>query len=216
MILSMVRSSRHSCLIYEGPPSRQLPALAAIAREKLQQNYRCFYLNSPPMVAGMRSYLAASGVDVAKEVARGSLLLSSTQHLADGDRFDVQLMIDALQSALELALNDGYSGLWATGDMSWEFGPANDFSRLLEYEWRLEEFMHANPKLSGICQYRADTLPRAALRHGLLAHTSIFVNQTLSLINPKYLRPERFTGEAAGNFELDRFINKLIAQEALT
>ena len=33
------------------------------------------------------------------------------------------------------ALDDGYSGLWATGDMSWEFGPAKDFSMLLEYEW---------------------------------------------------------------------------------
>ena len=34
------------------------------------------------------------------------------------------------------------------------------------------------------------------------------------MINPQYLRPGQFTREAGENIELDRFINKLIAQEA--
>ncbi len=208
--------SRHRCMVYEGAPSRQLPALAAAAREKLQHNHRCLYLNSPAMVAGMRSYLAAAGVDVAEETFRGSLVLSAAQNLVNGDRFDVEYMIDGLRAALDRALHDGYTGLWATGDMSWEFGPAKDFSKLLEYEWHLEEFMHENPQMSGVCQYRADMLPRAAMRHGVLAHTSIFVNETLSLINPQYLRPQQLTREANENLGLDAFINRLIAQEALS
>jgi MEDS: MEthanogen/methylotroph, DcmR Sensory domain len=212
----MEHCARHRCMIYEGPPSRQLPSLAAVTREKLQENYRCLYLNSPPMVAGMRSYLAAAGVDVAQETKRNSLVLASEQHhLASGEEFDVQRMIDALKSGLDLALSQGYKGLWATGDMTWEFGPRNDFSKLLEYEWRLEEFLYSNPEMGGICQYRADILPRAAMRRGLLAHGRIFVNETLSMINPQFLHAERFSQQAAENFELDRFINKLIAQETL-
>ena len=207
--------SRHRCLIYEGPPSRHLPALASAAREKLQQNHRCLYLNSPPMVSGMRSYLAASGIDVADESARGSLILSSAQHLQDGLQFDVQHMMDILRNALDQALHDGYRGLWATGDMGWEFGPMKDFSRLLEYEWRLEELLRTNPEMSGVCQYRADILPRAVMRHGILAHKTIFVNETLSFINPQYLRPDRFTSDAGENVELDGFINRLLAQENL-
>jgi hypothetical protein len=39
--------------------------------------------------------------------------------------------------------------------------------------------------------------------------------QTLSLHNPRYLHPERYTREAAENFELDHFINKVISQESL-
>jgi hypothetical protein len=206
-------ASRHRCFIYEGPPSRQLPALVAMVSEQLELNNRCLYLNSPPMVAGMRSYLAASGVDVAGETERRSLILSSELNLADGDRFDVQRMVGALRNALEQALDAGYRGLWATGDMSWEFGPAKDFSMLLEYEWALEEFMHANPQMSGICQYRSDLLPREAMRHGVITHPGVFVNQTLSMINPQYLRPEQYTREAGESIELDRFINKLISQD---
>ena len=208
--------SRHLCLVYEGPPSQQLPALVAATREKLKQNCRCLYLNSPTMVVGMGSYLAASGVDVAREVARGGLVLSSERHLIDDYRFDVQLMIDSLQSALEDALQKGFSGLWATGDMTWEFGPQKDFSSLLEYEWHLEEFMNEHPEISGICQYRADLLPRSAMRNGLVAHPTIFVNETLSRLNPQYIHPNNFTPDSADNPELDGFINELISQETLS
>jgi hypothetical protein len=182
----MTSPSRHQCLIYEGSPSRNLPALAAAIHQQLHNNYRCLYMNSPVMVAGMRCYLSAAGIDVAHEVAKASLILSSDQrHLVDG-RFDIGRMIHTLEDTLNQALSDGYVGLWATGDMSWEFGPRKEFSRLLEYEWRLEEFFREHPAIIGVCQYHADTMPREALHQGLLTHPAVFINQTLSRINPLY------------------------------
>jgi DcmR-like sensory protein len=200
---------RHQCLIYEGAPSRQLPPLAALVVEKLEQNYRCLYLNSAPMVAGMRSYLAAAGVDVAHEVGKASLVLSSEQrHLVAG-QFDVERMIRTLEEAIQQALDDGYAGLWATGDMTWELGPERDRWRLLEYEWRLEKLFRTHPQLSGICQYHADTLPRDLMRQGLLGHPTIFVSKTLSLLNPHYVLPESFTLGAAENVELDAAVRHI-------
>jgi hypothetical protein len=201
--------SRHQCLIYNGPPSRHLPALAVTLRAKLERNYRCLYLNSPPMVAGMRSYLAAAGVDVEAELKRGSLVLSAEQgHLVEM-RFDVGRMLETLGTALQQAHDDGYAGLWATGDMTWEMGPRRDFSQLLDYEWRLEEFLREHPQMSGICQYHAETLPREVLRHGLLAHRSLFMNETLSLVNPHYLRPEAFSEEATRGAPVETALGQL-------
>ncbi len=71
-------------MIYEGSPAKHLPGLSQLIKEKLRANHRCLYLNSPPMVAGIRSYLAAAGIDVAEEVKNGSLVLSSDSgHLVD-------------------------------------------------------------------------------------------------------------------------------------
>jgi hypothetical protein len=185
----MEPGARHQCLIYEGPPSQHLTALAAVVREKLSRNFRCLYLNSGPMVAGMRSYLAAAGVDVPGETERGSLVLSSQlSHLTEDDRFDVDWMMETLAIALDDALRQGFAGLWATGDMTWEFGPEKNFSKLLEYELRLDAFIREHPEIGGICQYHADTLPREAMKQGLLAHPSIFVNETLSRVNLHYLQ----------------------------
>jgi hypothetical protein len=178
--------SRHRCMLYEGAPSKQLPMLASVICQKIDENYRCLFLNSPAMVAGMGSCLAAKGRDVLEDTKRGRLVLSSEQHYSNDGLFDVDAMLRGLEDALEQALKDGFKGLWASGDMTWEFGQARDFSRLLEYEWRLEEFFQKHPELEGICQYHADTLPPESMEQGRSAHQSIVVSETLSLINLHY------------------------------
>jgi MEDS: MEthanogen/methylotroph, DcmR Sensory domain len=206
----MKKGCRHQCLIYEGAPSRHLPPVAAVLRQNLSQNHRCLYLNSPPMVAGMRSRLAADGLDVLGEVEKGSLVFSSERdHLVDGV-FDIDRMIEALERTVNQALEDGYAGLWASGDMSWEFGTDRDFMKLVTYEWRLEEFFHQQPALSGICQYHGGTLPAEAMRLGVLVHPSIFVNETLSVLNPHHIPRHAFSEHP----ELRPLLSRLGSQEA--
>ena len=178
---------RHQCLIYEGSPSLQLPALAATIRQMLSATHRCLYLNSPAMVAGMSSCLAAQGTDVAYEVAKTSLVLSSDQSHLSGGNFDVEKMIGKLEVAIVQALRDGYEGLWATGDMLWEFGNERNLQKLLRYERLLEELFRRQPLLCGICQYHGDLFPPEILRESLLTHRAVFINETLSRINPHYV-----------------------------
>ena len=122
----MEPAARHQCMIYAGSPAKFLRSVAQVMIEKLRLNHRCLYLNSPPMVAGIRSYLAATGLDVAQEVNKRSLVLSSDQnHLEDG-RFDLDGM---LGRAVDEAVADGYAGLWASGDMTWELGSYENFEK---------------------------------------------------------------------------------------
>lgn len=178
---------RHQCVIYNGSPSNMLPALAAHVKERLNSNFRCLYLNSAVMVAGLRSYLYAAGLDVADALAKGKLILSSDQIPLKGGKFDIERMLLLLEEALITALNDGYRGLWATGDMSWEMGLDRVLNRLLEYEWRLEKMFATYPTLSGICQYHADTLSREMLCHAVATHPALFINETLAHVNHKYI-----------------------------
>jgi hypothetical protein len=178
---------RHQCLIYDGSPAKMLPVIAAQVRDKLNEKFKCLYLNSPAMVAGMKSYLYAAGVNVREAEADGSLILSSEPSPLKARQFDVQQMLDKLEQLVNLSLNEGYCGLWATGDMSWEMGTDRDLKRLLEYEWKLEQLFEKYPGLSGICQYHADTLPRDLVCHSLLVHPAIFINDTLARANSSYI-----------------------------
>lgn len=199
-------------MIYDGPPSRSLPAVAATIRRHLDARIRCMYLNSPAMVAGVRSQLYAAGTDVQHEVARGALVLASdSDHLVDG-RFVVERMIRSLESAVDDALTDGFAGLFATGDMTWEFGPENDFSKLVDYEWELEQLFHRQHALSGICQYHCDLLPREAVREGVVSHGALFINATLTRLNPHYVEARSAAErKAAARPELDTALDVLLA-----
>jgi len=163
------------------------------------------------MVAGMGSHLAGLGVDVAREMARGALILTSDRsHLAHG-LFDTERMISLLSAELTQALADGYSGLWATGDMTWEFGSERNFAKLADYERRLENFFRSNPCLSGVCQYHVDTLPHEVPRQGLVVHPAFFVNETLSRINPHYLPDTAVDAVGPIGGEIERALAQLLA-----
>jgi hypothetical protein len=172
-------------MIYRGSPSKHLPALASTIARKLAENRRCLYLNTPAMVAGIRTYLFADGVDVSRETSKGALVLSAEQHLNDGC-FDADQMLAMLSSAVDDALRAGYTGLWATGDMTWEFGHERNLAKLREYEIGLEELFQRQPALEGMCQYHIDTMPPDAVLDGLKSHRACYINQTLSVLNPYF------------------------------
>lgn len=185
--MALDATARHQCTVYDGPPSRTLHAVVSVLRRQLGAGMRCMYFNTPAMVAGLRSYLSAAGTEVERVLAQGSLVLASDDsHLVAG-RFDIDRMIDTLATSLRQALDDGYSGLFAVGDMTWELGAEKDFTKLLEYEWRLEQLFRDQPALSGICQYHRDLMPADAIRSGVRSHASVFISDTLSKVNPHYV-----------------------------
>jgi hypothetical protein len=138
------------------------------------------------MLAEMRSYLSAAGVDVALEVRKGALVLTSDQsHLVEGC-FNVAKMLALLVAAVDGALQDGYTGLWASGDMTWEFGSEMNLDMLFDYERELEEVFRRYPALCGVCMYHRDTLPVKAVRTGLDLHQALYINETLTRMSPYY------------------------------
>ncbi len=204
----MKQSPRHQCIIYAGAPSQKLPTLAATMIQMMNDGYRCLYLNSASMVAGMRSCLASAGVDVASHVAENRLLLSS-EPVSENEDFDIEQMLHKLEDALDQALKDGYKGLWASGDMTWELGSEKNFNKLLQYESKLEALFQKRKELLGICQYHYDTLPAQVLRHGLLMHRTVYINETLSRLNPHYISSDLPSETVAANPLLDKMIADL-------
>jgi hypothetical protein len=52
-------------------------------------------------------------------------------------------------------------------------------------------------------------VPRDAMRQGLLVHPTLFVSETLSLLNVHYVGPDAFRQGAGRNAELDAMIGQL-------
>jgi hypothetical protein len=68
---------RHQGFMYHGSPSHHIPMMAAVIKARLEQKHRCLYFDSERIVAGLRFHLAQIGVDVARETAQDSLVVSS-------------------------------------------------------------------------------------------------------------------------------------------
>lgn len=191
-----------------------LPIVVAAVRHQLAAGMRCMYLNSPAMIAGFRSQLYAAGTDVEHEIRRNALVLAGDIEHLDQGRFAIDKMMMLLETAVEQALADGFTGLFATGDMTWEFGPEKDFSKLLEYEWRLEQLFRRQPALAGICQYHRDLMPSDAIREGAISHDGVFLSATLSRLNPLYVPADTLAErQAAAASRLDVTVDDILASK---
>ncbi len=160
----------HVCLIYERP-SEQLALTAAFVRAGLERGQRCIHIADNRTVDEVRQALAASGVDVAAEEARGALrLLTKRDTYLTHSEFSPAAMLAFLRREERQALEDGFSGLWASGEMTWVLGKEHGTDRLIEYEAALDQLTEL--RLSVIlCQYNEAVFGRPCIHDVLRTHS---------------------------------------------
>lgn len=204
----------HVCSLYTSP-EEQLKAAVEYIKAGLAREEQCLYVCGEHTPEEMRAALKAAGVNVKKEEARGALLLvtKADAHLKGG-HFSADKMISLLHEAVRDALNAGFAGLCAAGDMGWVMDQAPGTEEVAEYESRLNDF-YKNNRALGLCQYSRTTLPHEFLDHCIATHRVIRIDGPIALENPFYEEPVRAIGRKAGTEpEVRRKIRKIFSQEA--
>ena len=179
----------HVCTLFSSP-EEQLEAATEYIQQGLLRGERCLYVCGEQTPEEFRAALAERGIDVAREEARGAMVLltKDTGHL-EGGTFVPSRMISMLRSAVECALGDGFSGLCAAGDMTWLLDAAPGSEDVAEYEALLNHFYRTHRAL-GLCQYNRRKLPDRFLDHGIATHPTIRIAGPILLTNPFYELPE--------------------------
>lgn len=183
------RQGDHVCTLYT-TREEQLATAVEYLRAGLGRGERGLYVCCEHTPDEFRDGLRAAGIDVDAEEARGALLLLTKHdgHLAGGS-FDPDKMIGMLGAAVKDALDAGFAGLCAAGDMSWLLDEAEGSERIAEYEARLNDFYPSSRAL-GLCLYNRNRLPGATLDHGLATHPHVRMEGNILLDNPFYEHPE--------------------------
>jgi len=177
-------------MTYQGKSISLLPRIAPLLIERLEKNDRVLFMGPPGMIEGIENYLNYVGFKPEQEIKKGTLILTSDRkHLKKG-HFEAEEMLKLLSDAVDKALKDGFRGLWASGDMTWELGDHGSLKKLLEYEWGLEKLLQRKPALSGVWQYHESTLPLHIMGDALLTKPANYLNHTLHRVNPFYIPSE--------------------------
>lgn len=186
----------HICTLYTSP-EEQLKAAVEYIRAGLGREERCLYVCGEHTPQEMRVALKAAGIDVKREEARGALSLVTKfdAHLK-GNTFSADKMISLLHDAVKDALDAGFNGLCAAGDMAWAMDRAPGTEEFAEYESRLNDF-YSNHRALGLCQYNRTTLPHEFLDHCIATHRVIRIDGPIALENPFYEEPNRAIGRKA-------------------
>ena len=157
----------HACVIVDDDRAR-LRALAAFISAGLRDNHRILYFGPP--TTGLGAALAAHGRDLENVLADGRLRMSAPEdsYLASG-AFDPDATLEGWRRESAAALEAGFRGLRAIGDMSWASRPVPGRDRLPWYEAHVNR-VFADGSAMAMCLYDSRVFTRAELQRIVWAH----------------------------------------------
>ncbi len=182
-----VHRGRHVCLPFE-TDSEKLEAVASFLIEGLTRGKRCLFVGTPDELAELGGPLEAAGICVSRALSRRSVLFSTREdaYLKDG-AFHPQLVLDHIEQQVRDAVADGFSGLYATGELVYE--PAGeDWRRIVWYEAQINDAFARLP-FAALCRYPRSVVPAERVRDVLRTHP-VAVVRGESCTNPFYERTE--------------------------
>jgi hypothetical protein len=185
------QQSDHVCTMFSSP-EEQIAAVIEYISGGLERGERCLYVCGEQTPDEFRVELRRASIEVEREEKRGALILITKRegHLKGGS-FGAAKMIEMLRGAVKDALDAGFAGLCAAGDMNWLLDDAPGSHEILEYEALLNHFF-ADPtnRALGLCQYNRNTLPANILETCMATHKHIRIADQMIVENPFYELPE--------------------------
>jgi len=181
----------HVCTMFSSP-EEQIAAAIEYINGGLERGERCLYVCGEQTPDEFRVELRRAGIEVEREEKRGALILITKRegHLKGGS-FGAAKMIEMLRGAVKDALDAGFAGLCAAGDMNWLLDDAPGSHEILAYEALLNHFFgDPTNKALGLCQYNRNTLPAKILDTCMATHKHIRITDPMIVENPFYELPE--------------------------
>ncbi|WPB77461.1 MEDS domain-containing protein [Archangium violaceum] len=197
----------HVCLVYERP-EEHVEALVPYIRQGLERGERCVYVVDEHGVGEVAAMLEAHGVEVERERARGALVfLTKRETFLRGGRFEPAAMIAYLHWVEEESLAAGFSGVCATGEMSWALGPEPTREALLRYETLLNDYLPGS-RVKANCQYQRSRFPPEIVRDVLRTHPRVILGDEVHE-NLFYETPEMLLGEESAAKRVEWMVRQL-------
>ncbi|HEV8542944.1 MAG TPA: MEDS domain-containing protein [Verrucomicrobiae bacterium] len=118
----------------------------------LRRNERCLYIADNNSAPAIYRELDRAGVDTDGAHKRGALsVLTKREAYLRHGVFEPEKMVSDLNNEVKHSLEHGFTGLRASGEMSWALDLPSALARLIEYEERLQATWPA--EFEGVCQY---------------------------------------------------------------
>jgi PAS domain S-box-containing protein len=172
----------HVCPIYSTPADMQR-MLVSYFRAGIVRGEQCLYIANEASVDDLR----AQGIGSADDLARGVLIpVTARESYLRNGRFDPDEMFAFWTERLAAARAAGYVGLRVTGDPSWALGSDIGSELLIEYEARLNGFVHSTG-IRAMCLYDWRRWQPSVLRDVLRTHPLAIID--LRLHNNPYYEP---------------------------
>lgn len=203
----------HLCLLYK-TQEEQFSTVIPFIKIGLEQNEKCLYIVDDNTASTVIKEMIALDIDVNSAVESGKLTIANKQesYLKRG-YFDPNWMLEFLKRATNKTMEEGYSALRITGEMTWVLGGDPGTERLMEYEAKLNYFFPENNALA-ICQYNSNRFPPEIIKDVIFTHPLVIYGGMVCK-NFYYIPPDDFLEGEQSAKEIERLLFNIKNRERI-
>ena len=163
--------------------------------EGLKGNDKCFYAASPETILKVKKALKEKGIDIAKALEKGQLVLLDKKDplLKDGE-FDPEYLVELYRQDVENSINAGWDHVRATAEMSWLIDGEKGRENILYYEALSTKLFNNTKKVHALCQYNTTLMSGAELIELVKIHPWALIDDRIGE-NPYWIdpKPEKYS-----------------------
>jgi len=145
----------------------------------LARKEKCLYIADENTVDEVKAGLLIHGIDVEECLKTGQLkIMTAKESYLKLGRFILDDMILQIDSFVERAINEGYSGIRVAGEVTWLIRELSSLEEFLEYEKTLNEVFRNRP-VKLLCQYNSKKLFGNVILGALRTHPRVLIGLDL-------------------------------------
>jgi PAS domain S-box-containing protein len=168
----------HLCFIYRTEKEHR-EFMTRYLKDGLLNNEKVFYIFHDHKPSTIMHYLEKVDVNIKDHIEKGQFrALSVDEAYMKGGVFEPDTMIEILKAESQKALDEGYTTLRVTGEMTWALGNLPGSERLIEYEAKLNTIFQSS-KLIALCQYNRYKFDPEFLMEVVATHPFVVYNSEI-------------------------------------
>lgn len=205
--LKLVQPGDHMVLIYDDQTDTSL-VMSAYLASALSRNERCIYITGDAEIRELKSALSYY-IDIDEKLECGQLsIIDKEEAYSLEGIFQADKMIKLLKELSKQAIEDGYSGLAVSGEISWVLNYEHGFEAIMDYEHQLNHHIFGQFPVSAICRYNIDRFSSEMMMHIVEVHPIIIWKNQIHN-NPSYINTVDFLEEDLYKYKLESMLENL-------
>jgi hypothetical protein len=176
----------HSCCVYH-TNEEQAAIVGRFIHDGLSCHEKILSIITPWESGGYLHSFPYDDIDLASAIRNKQVTFpATTDTYLQTSSFNPARMIQTLRQATNQAIEEGYTGLRVTADMTWVLHHDVPMHTLVAYERQVDAFLQQHP-CTGLCRYDRLHFTIAILKDIIPIHASIFIGDR------EYTNPPRHT-----------------------
>jgi PAS domain S-box-containing protein len=209
MVLASLKIHDHACHVYDNHQDH-LALIGRFLKIGLMRREKCVCVSD---IFGQETFNAFikgiedHGTMVKNAASSGALVMRGIEAPSPPDCFaDPESMILFLETQLQSALAEGYSGLRYMGEMAWKLNGRSS-NETGKYEVMLDAFLH-NHEAVGLCNYNRGRISPEIIKEAVYTHPFIMLNNRFYK-NRHYLPPGENSPVGKAALETDLLLRSI-------